>query len=832
MKTLSLISFMVAVSAFFLPEKVWAQQNPDTLASMPFRQIITGENFNHAGYSGDVLQLISGVAPGLSYTKKGSDPNVPATISVRGYTSEDDPSGVFCIIDGVYGADPRWLSPEDIESFEVITDAAAAAAYGSRGRSGVIVIKTKSHQGNRKFGVNFATTISLNKPTKKLDVLSADEFRTIESAIDEGGSTDWQEEIFRNSVSQNYNLGFSGNLNQTNYRISVFHRNNQGIVRASGARNTGVYLNLSHKALQNRLTLGTTLHFSQGKNEILPNYATSDIRNNIFLNALYRNPTYPVRNPDGSFHELLYYNPVAILEYTHNDSTTNNALMSINGQYQITENIQFGFNTGFSNSKSERDFYQPYNYPSERYYDGMHHSKRFNWEAHLSFQKNINDHNFNLRFKYLGIQENTEIDDEGTDEFTIMDRNRTITQLVPQIDYRYHNFFLSAQINTEFLKNDYTIHEAYHEDGTYYNISYPKKEKLKGFFPAIHAGIDLSQEIGYFDKFMVTAGYGIVGHISNEVLENIMSDVDMERTGEITAGINYELPGQRFSGSLLYFSRNTKNQIREIWQDLGGFLYVFGPTNDLRIRNSGFEAMVHAIPVKTEKIKWNTSFCFFTNKSLVKSTKSGLDDERVGSYYYHGDLSAVQVIKPGNAYPSFYMPEITGYDEYGNPTYKTNSYGRIFFIKGQPQPKIEMGWNNHLCIAEKLTISISLRYAGGYAIFNATKSNLSEPFNLPDQNMNHNGLANYELDHFSSPYDAKYLENASFLRLENVTIGYTFQPKSSDASGNLTVFMGADNLFTWTNYDGYDPAGYSDGIDAFNVYPLARTYNFGLRMNL
>jgi iron complex outermembrane receptor protein len=127
---------------------------------------------------------------------------------------------------------------------------------------------------------------------------------------------------------------------------------------------------------------------------------------------------------------------------------------------------------------------------------------------------------------------------------------------------------------------------------------------------------------------------------------------------------------------------------------------------------------------------------------------------------------------------------------------------------------------------------LSIRYAGGYQIFNATKLILSDQGNLPLQNINHNGLANMESEHQISLYDENYLEDASFLRLENVTIGYAFKPKSSDASRNLTVFVGADNLFTITNYDGFDPAGYDTGIDAFNVYPLARTYNFGFRMNL
>jgi iron complex outermembrane receptor protein len=237
----------------------------------------------------------------------------------------------------------------------------------------------------------------------------------------------------------------------------------------------------------------------------------------------------------------------------------------------------------------------------------------------------------------------------------------------------------------------------------------------------------------------------------------------------------------------------------------------------------------------TEKLQWKTTFCFHSNKSLFKSTKSGLDNIRTQSYYAQGQggYPSTQVFKTGTAYPSFYLPKIIGYEDWGSPIYETYYNGnRKYYVMGQPAPKYELGWSNKLDIGSKVSISFSLRYAGGYKLFNATKLQLSSMYNIPRLNVNQDGVKNYALDHQTSELDESYLQNASFLRIENINLSYTIKPRNNNLFQDLVISLGTDNLYTFTGYDGYDPAGYSSGVDSFNVYPLARSYKVGFRINL
>jgi hypothetical protein len=575
--------------------------------------------------------------------------------------------------------------------------------------------------------------------------------------------------------------------------------------------------------------LRSAIHYSATKGKILPSYESSDIGNNVFLNSLVRNPTSPVYEADSkTFHQFRWLNPLSIIEYTDYLGTTNNVFLNLNGQYLITKNLMLSMNTGFRHSKYEEEFYQPQNIYNPTGDSVVSHAtdktKNLNWETRLSYRINMGNHNFCVSMKYLEITEDVKNDKEGTNGFLDGSLDKGITRITAQIDYNFKKyFFLSALMNREFYNRILAKESLEIEPGSVSRLILNEKINYDNYFPAIYAGLDLSRNLRFFDELVVKVGYGITGHVNSKALDLIfVTEIpEMEKTHELSAGVNFRLWKGRASGSLLYYQRNNKNAYRfwphSVITSPGFPTYLTNsPPNEVWLRNSGIEASIYVIPISNEKIQWNTSLCFFSNKNLFVSTQSGADNYHWNSFIY----------KTGKAYPSFYVREITGYQEWGEPI-----YGTKYLIKGQPVPKFEMGWNNNLCIAQKINLSFSFRYAGGYKIFNETRHGLSDRTNIPFENLNHDGLRNYDLGHWTSYYDDTYLEDASYLRMENITLGYTLKPKSENTIRELTVFMGADNLFTITGYHGYDPAGYSTGFDNFDVYPLAKSYFFGLRMN-
>ncbi|MFW6369988.1 MAG: TonB-dependent receptor plug domain-containing protein, partial [Bacteroidota bacterium] len=214
MKNKGIIFFIITAFVFSGNTSLYAQKC-DSLLNDPFVEIKNQDDFNR-GFIADPLQLISGKSAGVSITKKGSDPNIPQSIFIRGISSNFSEDPLY-IIDGIWDADPQFLIPDEIETFGILKDGVSKAAYGSRGMNGVIIINTKSTFGEKPLSIDFNTYMSLNTVSKRMDLLSATELRGFvkdnDLNFDDGGSnTDWQDEIFRSTLAQNYNLSLYGQI--------------------------------------------------------------------------------------------------------------------------------------------------------------------------------------------------------------------------------------------------------------------------------------------------------------------------------------------------------------------------------------------------------------------------------------------------------------------------------------------------------------------------------------------------------------------------------------------------------------------------------------------
>lgn len=291
-------------------------------------QSITAAEMN-SGVLTDPIQGLQSKIAGVMVSKKGGDPNSGFDIKIRGASSLVTNTSPLYVIDGVPGADPTTIAPEDIETFNILKDASAAAIYGSRGANGVVIITTKRGTERKGAQIDFNTFFSLEKVAHRLDLVSGEDYRKFiseypalgTSFIDGGANTDWQDQIFRTGSSQNYNLAFSGGDSKTSYRASLSHQIFNGLVIGSDKTRTIGRINLDQKALNDRLTISTGMSATIENNNYISYSGWG--RNEVLFQAYQRNPTDPLRDSAGQFYEIervfQYYNPVALVDQIHNE---------------------------------------------------------------------------------------------------------------------------------------------------------------------------------------------------------------------------------------------------------------------------------------------------------------------------------------------------------------------------------------------------------------------------------------------------------------------------------------------------------------------------------
>lgn len=851
-KTLILTFLLISLRALYA-------QPSDTIRKTPFSTSINQADFNK-GFITDPLQLISGKAAGVSITKKGSDPNVLSSIYIRGVSSNFS-DGPLYIIDGVWEADPQFLVPDEIESIEILKDAASTAAYGSRGMAGVIIIKTKSIRGNKAISIDFNSYLSFNTTAKRMDLLSADELRSFVKKnnlnFDDGGaSTDWQDEIFRSTVSQTYNLAVDGKVKNTGYRLSFNHRTNPGIVLGTDRSNTGLNLKLSQQALNDRLTIDANVSYRNGSSNDLNTFFGTTEMTNVFYQAYRRNPTDPVYEADGTTYAQLrrvfnYHNPLAIIDYTGNENTSSMLSYAINADYEIVKGLYFNINAGHSigdiknnrHQKLEAVSHGTYAFESTYKYD----YEDFNISPNLNYSKTFNEkHRFIFRAAYVYrklIHKDSFWYKEAENEHTSYSYTKPVfNSVIASVWYEYdERYFVNALWNRE----SYSLSSSSLQE-----LLLDPIERTNNY-PSIVAGWKIHNEtfMNGFEKLSnltLRAGFGYSGNSNFHLISYYPSTIDVndletERIKELSIGFDMGLWNNSLTASFAYYSRNTENALgqrtRPVPSDPIPFIYA----NEFHFKNTGVELALNALLIQHKNFSWNSSLVYFRNRNELVS---GIIEEKGNLSGYIGgpdptESNYTQLIRQGSPPQVFYLPILAEISEDGHQLYYTEDgklTRNILLAKreqmGQLIPRQELGWSNSFSFMQHFDLELTLRCVEGHSIFNATRMSLSDPGMLPHTNTTPEGVSNYELGIDRNEVSDLYLEDASYLRLDNITFGYTITPKIAKRETNLRLFFSANNLFTITDYNGFDPSYDYQGIDYYNVYPLARSFVVGVKLGI
>ncbi len=846
----------------------------------------------------DAIQTIQGKTAGVLISKKGGDPNEGFSVRIRGASGFETNTQPLYVVDGIPGIDPTTVAPEDIETFNILKDAASTAIYGSQGANGVIIITTKKGTEGG-FKVHFNAKVSADQVAKKYDVLDASDIRnyaqgllteaqienpqyTIDSVFNDGGAnTDWQDEIFRTGITQSYNLGFSGGTEKSSYYASITQADWQGVMKGTEKGRTIAKVNLSHKALDDRLTLSGSISQTFEQNDY-ENYDGWD-KDDIIYQALTRNPTDPVYNEDGSPYQTLrvfnYENPIAVIEQVENTREFKSFLGNLKADLEITEGLVGSVNVGYNRDDYESNYFRPSgiyasadNGYGKRQYENT--VKKL-MEVTGSYVKSFFDvHNLNLMLGYswqekevdgfFAQAENSQSDYLGTDNLkSFLDlnygdieswrRKETLIGFFGRLQYNFnHKYYVAGSIR---------------RDGS----SKFGANNQWGWFPTASIGWNIHEEsfmedLTWIDQLKFRASYGVSGNqefdpyqsISAQEIDGLTTDPETgdqvlifkqalannpnlkwEETTEYNIGIDYAMLNTRVNGSLEFYYKLTDGLLGKFAADQTVNENDDEWANSGKVSNMGVEFFIQAYAIEKSRLKWKTSLNFSYNKSeYVDLGRHDGKDGYISGRGLVGDENYVTGVIEGEEIGSFYLPVYVTLQEglfifeseTGGYTDKLVEADRQ--IVGTAAPKFEIGWSNTVNLYNNWSLDVNFRAWIGNDVFNATEMLLDSP-DLPSLNAAPSALDWESQGRISGATVADiYVEDASFLKLDYLSLGYNFDTEKLKWLSNLKVYFASNNLLTITGYSGVDPEtkvdGTSFGIDYFNVYPKTRTFTFGI----
>jgi TonB-dependent starch-binding outer membrane protein SusC len=861
----------------------------------------------------DPVQGLQGKAAGVSVTKKGGDPNDGFSIQIRGASGFNSNTQPLYVIDGVPGADPTAISPADIESMNILKDAASTAIYGSRGSNGVIIITTKkaSQTAGKAPGgfskVDFSSQVSFDKVAKKLNVLSADEMRsfantllqeaqvanpdfTIDSVFTDGGaSTDWQDEIYRIGVSNSTNLSLSGGNASSSYFGSVTQANWQGVMRGTEKERTTARLNVTHKAMDDRLVFSGNLITSFEKNDY-ENYGGWD-KSDIIYQAISRNPTDPVYNEDGTYYQTSrvfnYENPIAIINEITNKRDAKRMLGNLKTDYEILPGFVGSLNLGYIRNDHNTDYFRPANLYSSadngfgrkgyenntqklmeitgtyiKVFNKVHHLEAlggYSWQE--SIYSGFYAQGGDAQSEYAGPDNLAVLNDVNWGDIGSWKGKWNLIGFFGRVQYHYNS--------------QYYISGSLRHDGS---SKFGANNKW-GWFPTVAVGWNMMsepflQQYKWLDQLKLRASYGVAGNqeigeyrslvvwepsgvavnpeTGQEVITfkpawNANPDLKWEETSEVNVGIDFGFFKSKINGSLEVYYKKTTDLLGEYPVPVPPNLASRTFANSGSLENKGIELFVQAFVIDRSNLLWKTSISIAHNQSKILDLGEYFNEEdgvrkegyisgrgMVGDEYY------ITGILVGEKIGAFYLPTYVTLQD-GQFVFKSKTGGFTDKLSEAERtviacaaPDVEIGWSNSFTFRKNWSLDMAFRSMIGNHVYNATAMFFDNPGNLPSLNALPEAIEWREKERSSGSNIADlYVENASFVKLDYVALSYKIPVNKMRNISGLTLYIASNNLFTITGYSGIDPettiSGLSFGIDQYNVYPKTRSLSLGFR---
>lgn len=732
----------------------------------------------------DVGQLIQGKVAGLAITNPNGDPTGSTQIRLRGTnTIGGANTAPLVLIDGIPG-ELGTVAPEDVESVDVLKDGSAAAIYGTRGTNGVILITTKQAKGVDINQVEYNGYVSTSLIAKKLDMLNADEFRTLYPDQDHGADTDWIDEISRTPVSHVHNLSLMGGNSKTNYIANLNYASRQGIMKKSDFESFQGRIEVTHRMFDDKLKLKFGL-FGK-KNQMESTTSGGSFRGWVYGQATRRNPTDPVRNEDGTWNENVskfeYENPLALLyeaegnvkktQLRYNGNIVYNPIkdLTLSAVFSyIRDNMNRGYGETLNHISALRDGLAGWSSV------GAYTKMEKLMELTAQYNKEIGAHkfsvlggysynetdfeelwidNYGFQDDYFGGWHNIGIGSALKDGKANIGSKKTPTNLI--------GFFGRA---TYLFKNRYLLMGALRYEGA---SQLWGTDNAWGLFPSISVGWRITEEAfmknqKIFDDLKLRVGYGVTGSqpkdpflgvamlkygsyafVNGNWVQTIVPasnpnpDLKWEEKKETNIGLDFVSWGGRLSGSIDYYNRDVDGLIYEYGVPTPPNLYNKTMANGGTMRNRGVEVLVTVVPVQNKDFEWSTTGTFSLNSNKLISLsgsifKSDYDYFNTGTVEYSGQVADSHRVQVGESIGNFYGFKVVDVDSEGRWIYEDRNGELVNYkdfthapedkhVIGNGLPKWYAGWNNTLRY-KNFDLNVTMRGAFGFQIINGGRMN-------------------------------------------------------------------------------------------------------------
>jgi len=775
------------------------------------------------------------------------------------------------------------INPNDIESMTILKDASSTAIYGSRASNGVIIITTKKGTDSKRPKINFSTTNSLQSPTKTADMITRDQMydlvKTIgtdrqKSLLNDNVNTDWNKEIFKTAFGTDNNLGISGKVATLPYRVSLGFSHQDGILKTDNMKRYTGSISLTPSFFDNHLKLNVNFKGT---------YSNTRFANtNAIWGGATHNPCSPIYSGNDAF--LGYYeaadsngvpitgatgNPVGLLNNYHSTSNVYRLIGSFDADYsmhflpELHAHVTLGYDYSQGQGKIyvPHEAYQYYNTGGRNYTYGPQKNNNRLLTAYLNYNKYFDSIKSNLEVtagydyqfwqytnaEYIELNDMTPPTQQAASAAD--DQRHVLLSYYGRINYNYDGrYYLSA---------------SFRRDGS----SRFSKDKRWGTFPSVALAWKISNEEFFgglkpvFSNLKLRASYGVTGQqdgIANysylplytESLSGAHymfagtpihtyrpsaynSNLTWETTKAWNFGLDFGFLDDRITGYIDYYDRKTEDLLATVPVAAGTNFNKQMLSNVGNIKSRGLEMTVNAIPIQTKDWEWNISANATYQSTVITNLRLNELAESPNTPAGAIESHYVQVLSEGYAPYSYYVYKQV-YDANGMPIEglyaDLSGDGKVdskdLYHYHSPAPDWILGFTTSLRW-KKLSLSTSLRANIGNYLYNGMAMNTGawETMSYNDYQLNRLH-SSYLTTHFQKRQHESdhYVENASFLKMDNLQIAYNFGKIGKLFSLNAALMV--QNVFTITKYSGVDPENLG-GID-MTVYPRPRIYSLTL----
>ena len=833
------------------------------------------------------LQQISGKAAGVVITQVGSDPNSTPGVRIRGINSLQGGNDPLVVIDGLQGGMEllQQISPNDIESFDILKDASSSAIYGSRGAGGVILITTKKGKAG-KMSLEYNGVLSYEKMAKQFDLMNGVQYRDFLKSqnittSDNGANTDWVDVVTRAGITQNHSVSMTGGTNDFSYRATLTGILARGIVENSSSQNyIGKFL-ATQKGLNDRLTIQYGVNIWSTK----ANYIEVGT---ALYNAYNRRPTDPVYNADGTYFTDLastfsYVNPLEVIERTQNLGQKNGYFTSFKADFKVIDGLTAGFFGTYKRRNDVYGFYQPSDLTGTngQTYNGygVRNTDIANerlMDLSLTYKKKIGIHSIDIlglyewqRGTYEGLKNigRSFISDyTGYNALNLSDISKA--QQGDISSYKNENTLISflGRINYTLL-DKYLVTVSVRRDGS----SKLGANNKWGMFPSAALGWRISQEDFLKDSKVINdlklrVSYGETGnqggispYQSLELINrtgpnsfgfvrNANKDLRWEVKKMFNAGIDFSLMNSKLTGSIDAYDGKTENMLYSYKVPVPPNLVDVLLANVGTMSNRGIEFAVNYKLVQKRDFTLSIGGNIAKNENKITELSGTVNGQKLvtdsiawGNYSIGVGPGEASYLIKGQPVGIFLLYKHAGVDANGNQILADlNKDGVITegprsgdrYIAGNPQPKFTYAFTGNLTY-KNWDASVLFRGVQGNKIFSGVLAGFTHTPNV----VKGNGIVGSSANVFNlalGPSDY-WLQDGSFLRLDNLNIGYKVPVGSSKYISSLRLSFTGSNLFVITKYKGLDPEIRADGgggfgIDGTDFYPRTRNFAFGVNV--